>query len=127
MIGGTGVRVKGRLIMETPRSEVVFECLPQNLRPADLKHDPNRPPSGFGFFCRPDGSFVCEDIPAGRYVLEARIGAVKDRNNPEASLSGYPVGKRNMEVVIPDGQEEEFDLGDVVITVKADPLPFGVP
>jgi len=45
---------------------------------------------------------------------------------PEASLSGFPVGERKVEVVIPDGQQEEFDLGDIVIPVKPDKLPLGV-
>jgi RNA polymerase sigma factor (sigma-70 family) len=125
-LGGTGVPVKGRLLMDSPRTDVAFELPAQHLRPAHLKPDPVKPMIGHGFFCRPDGTFVVEDIPPGSYVLQLQLRAIKDRNNPEASLSGFQVGERKIEVTIPADNSAEVNLGDIVIPVRQDSLPHGV-
>jgi len=125
-LGGTGVQVRGRIVTEPSRADAVLELTAQNLRPVALKPDPQKPPTGYGFFCQPDGSFVVEDVPPGDYVLETRVSAVKNRLDPEASLRNFRIGERNVEVVIPDNQSEPIDLGEIRVPVKNDPLPQGV-
>jgi hypothetical protein len=122
VLGGTGARVKGKLVMEPLREDAVLELAAQYLRPAQAKTEPGEVLKGYGFFCQPDGSLACEDVLPGAYVLEARIRVVKDRYNPTAARGGLNVGERSVPVIVPEGQEE-FDLGNIVVPVKSDRLP----
>ena len=121
-LGGRGVCVKGKLVLETIRADAVLELAAQNLRLASEKPDPESLPNGYGFFCQPDGSFIIEDVLPGAYMLEAQVEAVENRNQIQAYLTAFRVGERTVEVVIPEGQGE-FDLGNIVVPVKSDPLP----
>jgi hypothetical protein len=109
-LGGAGVQVRGRLVLQTPRPDAAIEQAAQNLRPANQVPDPTAVPRGYGFFCQPDGTFVIEDVPPGEYVLELRVNAVKDRNNPDSAF-GFPIAKLDTPITIPENQTEPFDLG----------------
>ena len=113
-IGGNGIQVRGRLALSRAIPEAVLELAAQNLRPTSIEADPTKPPSGYGFFCRPDGAFVIEDVSPGSYMLELQIYAVRDRNKPDDSW-GFPVGKHTLEVTVPENQTGPFDLGEISV------------
>ena len=116
-LGGSGALVKGRLKTSPERDDIPFELSPQNLRPAGMKIGPGQLPQGYGFFCRPDGSFIIEDVLPGAYVLEVQLRSVKDRNNPDPFQSNFGFFKRDFEVMVAEG-ESEISLGDFVVPVK---------
>ena len=113
-LGGTGALVKGRLLAEPRRQDIVMEYAAQNLRPAGPPPEPGELPDGFGFFCQPDGSFAVEDVAAGAYLLHATLYAFEDRNHPQPEMSRYKMWWHQFEVQIPEGHSV-IDLGDLIV------------
>jgi RNA polymerase sigma factor (sigma-70 family) len=116
-LGGDGVTVTGRFVLASPDPGVAWDITPQNLRPAEMPKIPGEVSPGFGFFCRPDGSFVVEDIPHGDYILEGRIGRLRDPGTPE--ILDHFMWLKNVEqpIRIPEeaSREGRFHLGTIEV------------
>jgi hypothetical protein len=76
---------------------------------------------------KPDGSFVVDDVPPGRYRLELRVTEPPpDRLGEKRYMgSGHEIGSLRKDVTIPaastESGQEPFDLGTFTLELKASP------
>ncbi len=118
-MGGTGVRVTGRLVVRPERKDIGWNKSAQHL---NRKDRPENSFSGFGYgvFCKEDGSFVIEDVAPGDYTLSMNICAHEDRVDSAGNVMERNLGHARRDVIIPGslGEGGKLDLGDIEITLK---------
>jgi len=113
-LGGSGVRVTGRLVPEPADVAVGWTRSPLQLAPLARENTGFSPSMGYGLFCAEDGTFAFEDVAPGNYRL------LMELRSPTRDGGSGPVDAGMMEEVL--GQlQRDVSVGD-----SAEPLDLGV-
>jgi hypothetical protein len=120
-IGGHGAAVSGRLVVSPTNPLADWAATVQSLERKDAGSGAERAHNRFGFFCKPDGSFVVHDIPAGVYTLKLRVTAKPKTPNELRNWSpgiGLELGTAEREVVVLDESGAIVEAGTIIVAIK---------
>ncbi len=118
-IGGSGVRVIGRIVPQPSRTDIDWTKSAQHLQPKSVTSEIRglNPPGSYGFFTNPDGTFVVEDVASGDYRLVINLVSSQPRVDKIGNVLDNEIGMTSKEISIGD---ENIDLGEITVSTRAD-------
>ncbi|MBN8249870.1 MAG: carboxypeptidase regulatory-like domain-containing protein, partial [Verrucomicrobia bacterium] len=120
-LGGSGVRVTGRLVPEPADVAVGWNRSPLQLAPLSPENAGFSTSVGYGLFCAEDGTFAFEDVAPGSYrlVMELRPPARDGGSGPvDADMMEEVLGRLQRDIRVGDSADS-LDLGVLEIRTTA--------
>lgn len=130
VIGGAGARLEGRFVVSDVGAAVDWTRSTVQIRSGEetvTSGESLRAGREFGTFCRSDGSFTLEDIPAGQYRMFCELRPPRagrtEVNAGSVVLEDLQTLKKTLSLSVPDEDSTDgvMDLGVIEVTMASDP------